>query len=402
MLVFVINCGSSSIKYQLFDMPEKKLLARGLLERIGESAPQLTHRVRDQKWIFDVSAPDHKSGLTRILQALVKPPTGVIADLAHIRAVGHRVVHGGEKIRQAVIIDEHVEKIVEECAQLAPVHNPPNLIGIRTARQVLPECIQVAVFDTAFHQTLPPKAYLYALPMELYEKHGIRKYGFHGTSHEYVAYQVAKRLGKTLAECNLVTCHLGNGCSMTAIERGKSVETSMGLTPLQGLMMGTRSGDVDPALLIHLLRNGFVADIAELDRLLNRKSGLLGVSGLSNDMRTLEEVMESQPQAKLAVEMFAHRVRFYLGGYLALLGTCDAVVFTGGIGENDSIVRQLVLDGLDIYGIHLDKTTNEKTVRGLDGIITLPHSRIPVFVIPTDEEGMIAESTYRLVVPSNR
>jgi len=400
MLVFVINCGSSSIKYQLFEMPEKKLLARGLLERIGEAAPQLTHRVGDAKWTLGVDAPDHRTGLERILRALVESPTGVIADLAQISAVGHRVVHGGESIREAVIIDDRVEGIVEACIPLAPVHNPPNLMGIRTARQVLPGRVQVAVFDTAFHQTLPQKAYLYAVPMELYEKHGVRKYGFHGTSHEYVARQAAIRLGKPLQECNLVTCHLGNGCSMTAVERGKSVETSMGFTPLQGLMMGTRSGDLDPALLVYLLRHDLVSDAAELDKLLNRKSGLLGVSGISNDMRTLEDAMESNPRARLAVEMFAHRVRFYLGGYLALLGSCDAVVFTGGIGENDHIVRRLVLEGLDVFGIQLDASVNDRTIRGAEGSITLPSSRIPVFVITTDEKGMIAESTYRLAIRS--
>ncbi len=396
MLVFVINCGSSSIKYQLFDMPEKKLLARGLLERIGEAAAQLTHRAGEAKWTLAVDAPDHKAGLERILRTLVEPPTRVIGDLAQIEAVGHRVVHGGESIREPVVIDDRVEEIVERCAHLAPVHNPPNLMGIRTARQVLPGRVQVAVFDTAFHQTLPPQAYLYALPMELYEKHGIRKYGFHGTSHEYVARQAAARLGKPLAQCNLVTCHLGNGCSMAAIEQGKSVDTSMGLTPLQGLMMGTRSGDLDPALLIHLLREGLVPDAAGLDRLLNRQSGLLGVSGLSNDMRTLEEAMDENPRARLAVEMFARRVRFYLGGYLALLGTCHAVVFTGGIGENDDLVRRLVLEGLASFGIELDAAANARTIRGQEGPITTPESRLPAFVIPTDEEGLIAESTYRL------
>jgi len=397
MLVFVINCGSSSIKYQLFDMPEKKVLARGLLERIGESGSAvLTHRASGQKWILELHAPDHRAGLDFILKTLTTGETGVIADLSEIRAVGHRVVHGGEKIREAVVINAEVEAVIAQCAELAPVHNPPNLMGIRTAREVLPDCTQVAVFDTAFHHTLPKKAFLYALPMDLYEQHRIRKYGFHGTSHEYVALEAAGRLGKPLSECNLVTCHLGNGCSMTAIERGHSVDTSMGLTPLQGLMMGTRSGDLDPAVLVHLLKNGWVADVAELDRLLNRKSGLAGISGIGNDMRTLEEHMETNPRALLAVEMFCHRVRFYLGGYLALLGTCDAVVFTGGIGENDHIARRLVLSGLDALGITLDAAKNETVIRGRCDTITAPQSRVPAWVIPTDEEGMIATSTYDL------
>jgi len=397
MLVFVINCGSSSIKYQLFDMPEKRQLARGVLERIGETGSAvLTHRAGAGKWILELSAPDHRAGLDFILQTLTTGETGVISDLSEIKAVGHRVVHGGEKIREAVVIDAGVEAVIAQCAELAPVHNPPNLMGIRTAREVLPKCTQVAVFDTAFHHTLPKKAFLYPLPMELYEQHRIRKYGFHGTSHEYVAIEAAKMLGKPLAACNLITCHLGNGCSMTAIEGGRSVDTSMGMTPLQGLMMGTRSGDLDPAVLVHLLRNGWVADVAELDRLLNRKSGLAGISGIGNDMRTLEENMDTNPRALLAVEMFCHRVRFYLGGYLALLGTCDAIVFTGGIGENDHIARRLVLAGLDALGITLDPAVNETTIRGKTGAITTAKSRIPAYVIPTDEEGMIASSTYEL------
>jgi acetate kinase len=397
MLVFVINCGSSSIKYQLFDMPEKRVLARGVLERIGEAGSAvLTHRAGDGKWNFEVNAPDHRAGLDFILRTLTTGETGVIRDLSEIKAVGHRVVHGGESIREAVVIDADVEAVIARCAELAPVHNPPNLMGIRTARDVLPACVQVAVFDTAFHHTLPKKAYLYALPLELYEQHGIRKYGFHGTSHEYVAVEAAARLGRPLSECNLITCHLGNGCSMTAIEGGRSVDTSMGMTPLQGLMMGTRSGDLDPAVLVHLLRNGWVADAAELDRLLNRKSGLAGISGIGNDMRTLEEHMDANPRALLAVEMFCHRVRFYLGGYLALLGTCDAIVFTGGIGENDHIARAVVLSGLEALGITLDAEVNEATIRGRTGAITTPDSRIPAFVIPTDEEGMIASSTYDL------
>jgi len=397
MLVFVINCGSSSIKYQLFDMPEKRQLARGLLERIGETGSAvLTHRAGEGKWILEVHAPDHRAGLDHILRTLVSGETAVIDDLSRIRAVGHRVVHGGEQIREAVVIDAAVEDVIAGCAELAPVHNPPNLMGIRTARAVLPDCVQVAVFDTAFHHTLPKKAYLYALPLELYEQHRIRKYGFHGTSHEYVALEAARILGKPLSACNLITCHLGNGCSMTAIEAGHSVDTSMGMTPLQGLMMGTRSGDLDPAVLIHLLRNGWVADAAELDRLLNRKSGLAGISGIGNDMRTLEEHMETNERARLAVEMFAHRVRFYLGGYLALLGTCDAVVFTGGIGENDHLLRALVLEGLAPLGLELDRSVNAATVRGRQGAVTTAASRIPALVIPTDEEGMIAASTYAL------
>lgn len=397
MLVFVINCGSSSIKYQLFDMPARRQLARGLLERIGESGSAvLTHRAGEGKWILELDAPDHRAGLGHILHALVSGETAVIDDLSRIRAVGHRVVHGGEEIREAVVIDDAVEAVIERCAELAPVHNPPNLVGIRTARAVLPGCTQVAVFDTAFHHTLPKKAYLYALPLELYERHHIRKYGFHGTSHEYVATEAARLLGRPLPTCNLITCHLGNGCSMTAIEAGHSVDTSMGMTPLQGLMMGTRSGDLDPAVLLHLLRNGWVSDVAELDRLLNRRSGLAGISGLGNDMRTLEEHLETNERARLAVEMFAHRVRFYLGGYLALLGRCDAVVFTGGIGENDQLLRRLVLEGLEPLGLSLDPERNVATVRGKQGAITTGASRIPALVIPTDEEGMIAASTYEL------
>ncbi len=393
MRIFVINSGSSSIKYQLFEMPESKVLARGLLERIGESgAGRLLHRVEDRRWDLEVVAPDHRVALDLILKTMIDPETGVIGDFSGIHAVGHRVVHGGEAFTRAIRIDDTVEAGIERCADLAPVHNPPNLMGIRTARAVLPHCPQVAVFDTAFHQTMPPEAYLYALPQELHREHGIRKYGFHGTSHEYVAHEAAAWLKRPLSGCNLVTCHLGNGCSMTSIRQGRSFDTSMGLTPLQGLVMGTRSGDLDPAVPVTLLRKGIVKDVDDLDRMLNRKSGLLGVSGLSNDMRMLEEQLDTHPGARLAVDMFCHRVKFYLGGYMALAGSCDAVVFTGGIGENGHRIREKILQDMSALGIHLDPGKNAANAT----CITTPESPVAVLVIPTDEEGRIARLTHEL------
>ena len=396
MKILVINAGSSSIKYQLYRMPEADVLAKGLVEKIGEEGSKLSHFYNEKTYSLETKVGDHVKGMELILDTLVSRDMGVIEDIAEINAVGHRVVHGGEEFTGSVIIDDNVIASIEKFADLAPLHNPPNLIGIKAARNKLPNAKQVACFDTAFHTTIPPVAYIYALPYELYEKYRVRRYGFHGTSHRYVARRAAQMMGKDKYGVNLITCHLGNGCSITAVKNGKSVDTSMGLTPLEGVVMGTRSGDFDPAILFYLADKGY--DIQSLNTLCNKKSGLLGISGISNDMRNLSELAETgNARAKLAIDIFCYRIKKYIGTYTAVLNTVDAVVFTGGIGENDPDVRAGVCSSLTQLGIELDPEKNKTTLRN-EGKINTKNSTVKILVIPTDEESAIAGNTYELVL----
>jgi acetate kinase len=397
MIILVINCGSSSIKFQLFDMPAKNVLAKGLIERIGEDDAKITYKPGDKKIVDVMPIKNHDEAFERLIEELTHPENGVIKSIAEIEAVGHRVVHGGEHYNHSVIIDDHVIQEIEACIDLAPLHNPPNLMGIQESIKLMPGIPNVAVFDTAFHQSLPEYAYLYSIPYTLYEKYRIRKYGFHGTSHAYVAERAAHLLGKEPDQVNLITCHLGNGCSVAAIKNGKSIDTSMGLTPLEGLMMGTRSGDLDPALIFYLFRKEEFSSVAELDDLLNKKSGLLGISGISNDQRNLEDLQDENERAKLALDMFDYRLKKYIGSYMSILGRVDAIVFTGGIGENGSLTRGKSTNGMEDLGVIIDTEKNDSTIRGKEGDISTPESKTKILVIPTDEEGRIAEDTFHLV-----
>ncbi|MFH1810804.1 MAG: acetate kinase [Pseudomonadota bacterium] len=391
MKVLVLNCGSSSLKYQLFDMPSGDVLAKGLAQKIGEATGQLDQESAASSVHEKDPLPDHAAALRRVVQLLGQ---GVLKDVHEIGAVGHRVVHGGERFTDTVRIDDAVVAAIEDHVELAPLHNPANLLGIRVARELLPEVHQVAVFDTAFHQTMPPVAYHYALPVELYAQARVRRYGFHGTSHRYVAARAAAMLGRSLEQCNLITCHLGNGSSMAAIRHGRSVDTSMGLTPLEGLVMGTRSGDLDPAIVFHLARVKKM-NLDDIDKLLNKKSGLLGLSGTSNDMRELlARAGEGDAGAQLAVDVFCYRIKKYIGAYSAVLGHVDAVVFTAGIGENAAPVRLQATAGLEMLGIAVDEALNAHARGETD--VSAPGARVKVLVIPTNEEKMIAQETFAL------
>lgn len=395
MKILVVNCGSSSIKYQLFQMPEHRVLARGLVERIGEPESCLLRESNGNTLRTPIAVADHEAGIALILRTLTEGPSRALGQINEIAAVGHRVVHGADAFTGSVLIDEEVLATIERVADLAPLHNPPNLVGIRATRHALPDIPQIACFDTAFHTTLPQVAYLYALPYELYEKYGVRRYGFHGTSHRYVASRAAEILGKPPAAFNCITCHLGNGCSMAAVRGGKSVDTSMGLTPLEGLVMGTRTGDLDPAILLFLGSKGYSIEV--LNDLCNRQSGLIGVSGLSNDVRTLCDMAAAgNERARLAIDIFCYRVKKYIGAYTAVLGTLDVLVFTGGIGENAAAVRAGCCENLGQLGIEIDLQRNEATI-GREVAIQSSASRVTVLVIPTDEEGVIAADTYALV-----
>lgn len=394
MKVLVINAGSSSIKYQLFDMPEGKVLAKGNVERIGDESSKLTQQCGSETTVREEAIPNHKVAMQQILNILVDKQVGAIGDLAEIATVGHRVVHGGEEFTGSMIVDDRVLASIEKFVDLAPLHNPHNLLGIRAAQEHLPNAVQVACFDTAFHTSIPEVAHMYALPYELYEKYRIRRYGFHGTSHRYVARRAAAVMGVDKYQFNAITCHLGNGCSMAAVRQGKSVDTSMGFTPLEGLVMGTRSGDFDPAILFYLAGKGY--DVTQLNAMCNRKSGLLGLSGASNDMRTLETLAdEGNRRAKLAIDVFCYRVRKYVGAFLAVLNPLHAIVFTGGIGENASLVRQLVCQDLDHVGIKLDAERNEQQRSG-ETIISTADSNVKIMVIPTNEEEAIAGDAFEL------
>jgi acetate kinase len=395
MKILVLNAGSSSIKFELFDMPSERALASGLVERIGGEGSRLLWRCdpSEPKRVRQRIIVDHSAGLELVLAALCEGEGAPLARLDEIGAVGHRVVHGGEAFAQTVRITPEVEAAIEEHAPLAPLHNPANLMGIRVARQALPAVPQVAVFDTAFHQTMPARAYLYALPMDLYEEQRVRRYGFHGTSHRFVAERAASLLERPLEGLNLITCHLGNGASVCAIQGGRSIDTSMGMTPLEGLIMGTRCGDLDPAVPLYLQRH-LGLDALELDHLLNKRSGLLGLSGISNDLREIEQAAEDgDEQARLALDAYAYRIRKYIGAYTAALGRVDALVFTAGVGENSDLVRALVGEGLEPLGYAMDLDAN-RGLRGREADIATADSRARILVIPTDEELLIARDAY--------
>ena len=394
MKVLVINAGSSSIKYQLYQMPAAKVVAKGVVERIGEETSSLSHSYDSKTHTEEIKVADHEEAMEVILTTLLRKDVGVIEDVAQIGAVGHRVVHGGEEFSGSVIIDDAVIASIEHFADLAPLHNPPNLIGIRAAQHNLPHAAQVACFDTAFHSSIPKVAYMYALPYEIYEEYRVRRYGFHGTSHRYVARRAAELMGKGKHDVNVITCHLGNGCSITAVKNGISIDTSMGLTPLEGVVMGTRSGDFDPAILFYLAGKDY--DIKQLNTLCNKKSGLLGISGRSNDMRNLTELAkEGDQRAQLAIDIFCYRIKKYIGSYAAVLGTVDAVIFTGGIGENAVEARACICGDLPRIGIELDPVKNKASI-GKEALISTDTSPVKVFVIPTDEEAAIARDTYKL------
>lgn len=394
MNILVLNCGSSSIKYQLFEMPARTRLAKGLIERIGEGQADIVFEDERGKHQENIRAANHDDGIAAILDRLVSGSRLGNSGQPAIAAVGHRVVHGGEEFRAAVVIDDSVLAAIEKVSRIAPLHNPPNVAGILGARQVLPNAPQVACFDTAFHATIPQVAHMYALPYELYERFGVRRYGFHGISHHYVMQRAGAMLGIDEAKLNCITCHLGNGCSVTAIRNGQSVDTSMGLTPLEGLVMGTRCGDIDPAILFYLADNGY--DVQELNELCNKKSGLLGVSGLSNDMRSLVEAAENgNERARLAIGLFCYRLKKYIGAYWASLGRVDAIVFTGGIGENAAAIREQVCAGLEPLGITIEAQAN-RAASGHESRVSADNSQVKLLVIPTDEEGAIAAETYRL------
>jgi len=397
MRILVLNAGSSSIKFELFRMPEETIDARGLLQRIGEPTGELACRIGAVERRIERPVRDHAEGLRLILDTLTDAAHGGLADLAEIGAVGHRVVHGGEAFHEPVLIDDEVERAIEAHVPLAPLHNPPNLLGIREARKALPGVPQVAVFDTAFHQTMPPVAFRYAVPSELYEEARLRRYGFHGTSHRFVSERAAALLGRPLPAANLITCHLGNGCSMAAVRGGRSVDTSMGLTPLEGLVMGTRSGDIDPAVASYLERVRGLT-IRQIDALLNKQSGLLGLSGLSNDMRTLLEAEAAgNERARLAIDVYCYRVRKYVGAYTAVLGEVHALVFTAGVGENSPPIRARILAGLEPLGYRLDAKRNRAAVRREADIATAD-SPIRILVVPTNEELVIARDTFDLAL----
>jgi len=394
MKVLVINAGSSSVKYYLYQMPQAEILARGLVERIGEETSKLSHFFHGKTHAVSTKVEDVEKAMELILETLVNREVGVLRQVSEIGAVGHRVVHGGEEFTGSVIIDEKVIASIKKFADLAPLHNPPNLAGILAAQRHLPNLKQVACFDTAFHATIPKIAYMYALPYELYEKYGIRRYGFHGISHRYVARRAAAIMGKGKYDINAITCHLGNGCSVTAVKNGRSIDTSMGLTPLEGVPMGTRSGDLDPAILFYLEEKGY--DVKELNILCNKQSGLLGLSGISNDMRNLEEfARKGNARAKLAIDVFCYRIKKYIGAYAAVLDTVDTVVFTGGIGENSVFMREKICNAVTQIGVQLDCTANQAAI-AKEAEINTKDSKVKVFVIPTNEQAAIANDTYEL------
>jgi len=393
MNILVINCGSSSVKYNLFDMSDESLMAKGMVERIGEDDARFTQSAGADEVEFVAPVADHSAGLKLIAENLVGC---VIADASEIAAVGHRVVHGSDAFVASTIIDERVLKAIEECVPLAPLHNGPNLAGIRAAMGFFGAAAHVAVFDTAFHQSLPPRAYMYAIPYEYYMEYKIRKYGFHGTSHRFISHRAAELLGIPCDRLNAISCHLGNGASITAVEKGKPVDTSMGLTPLEGLIMGSRSGDIDPAVIFYLAgRTGMGFD--EIDDVLNKKSGVLGVSGVSNDFRELmKAIKDGNERAKLAFEMFCYRVRKYIGAYMAVLNGCDVIVFAGGVGENLAECRSTILKDTAQLGIEIDEEANRE-FNGREGVISSGAGRVKVMIIPTNEELLIARDTYALV-----
>ncbi|MBR0051242.1 MAG: acetate kinase [Firmicutes bacterium] len=396
MKVLVINCGSSSLKYQVLEMENEELLCKGLVERIGIEGSVIKHeKIGMDKWVLETPMKDHKDAIGHVLNALTDPDHGVAKSMDEIGAVGHRVVHAGEKYAGSVLITDDVIKALEECIDLAPPHNPANLQGIAACKALMPTTPMVGVFDTAFHQTMPAESYLYALPYEYYTKYGVRRYGFHGTSHRYVSMKAAEMLGKKPEDLKIITCHLGNGASLAAVKNGKVFDTSMGFTPVAGLVMGTRCGDIDPAIL------GFVAakegkDLAAMDKVINKESGVYGLSGVSSDFRDVENAAnEGNEQAATALKVYAHRVKSYIGAYMAEMNGCDAIVFTAGLGENGITMRKAICEGMENLGIELCDERNN--VRGKDTVISKDSSKVKILLIPTNEELMIAKDTYEIV-----
>ena len=396
MKVLVINCGSSSLKYQVLEMETEELLCKGLVERIGIDGSVIKHeKIGMDKWVLETPMKDHKDAIGHVLNALTDPEHGVAKSMDEIGAVGHRVVHAGEKYAGSVLITDDVIKALEECIDLAPLHNPANLQGIAACKALMPNTPMVGVFDTAFHQTMPAESYLYALPYEYYTKYGVRRYGFHGTSHRYVSLKAAEMLGKKPEDLKIITCHLGNGASLAAVCGGKVFDTSMGFTPVAGLVMGTRCGDIDPAIL------GYVAakegkDLAAMDRVINKESGVYGLSGVSSDFRDVENAAnEGNEQAATALKVYAHRVKSYIGAYMAEMNGCDAIVFTAGLGENGITMRKAICENMENLGIELCDERNN--VRGKDTVISKDSSKVKILLIPTNEELMIAKDTYEIV-----
>lgn len=396
MKVLVLNCGSSSAKYKLYD--DDRQLVDGIVENIGSSQAKLNHTVAGRKKITEVhELLEHQAAIELILKTLVDPEKGVLKTIDEIQAVGHRVVHGGETFSQSTLITPEVLAKIEECVAIAPLHNPPNLAGIYAVTKLLPKVPQVGVFDTAFHQTMPEEAFIYGIPYVFYTRDHIRKYGFHGISHYYVSHEAAKMLGRNIEDLKIITCHLGNGSSVTAVDQGKSVDCSLGFTPLGGLVMGTRCGDIDPAVLLYIMGKENL-NLQEANSLVNKHSGVLGISGVSNDFRTLEDAStKGNERATLALRVFCYRLKNFIGAYMAAMNGADAVVFTGGIGENSDLVREWTLKDMGFLGIQLDVEKNRNKKRGEAGCISTEASRIKVFVIPTNEELVIARDTRRIV-----
>lgn len=396
MNILVINCGSSSLKYQLIDMNGEAVLAKGLVERIGIEGSKIKHDTTGkERVVIEEPMKDHKRALELVLEAVVNKEYGAVSSMDEIGAVGHRVVHGGEDFAQSVIIDDVVMKAIEKNIELAPLHNPPNIIGINACKELMPNTPMVAVFDTAFHQTIPAENYMYAIPYEFYEKYKIRRYGFHGTSHKYVSQRAAEIVGRDIKTLNIVTCHLGNGASVTAVQGGVSIDTSMGFTPLEGLAMGTRSGDIDPAIIPFIMdKEGMTFD--EVNNMLNKKSGVLGISGLSSDFRDIEDAeAEGNERAKLALDVFCNRVTKYIAAYAAQMCRIDALVFTAGIGENSPEIRERICQGLECLNVIIDGELNK--VRGKEAVVNKGITGTAIMVIPTNEELMIARDTLELV-----
>ena len=395
MKILVINCGSSSLKYQLINMGNEMCLAQGLVERIGNAGAVLTQKVEGrEKYIVKQEMKDHKDAVQLVLKTLVDETNGVISSVDEIAAVGHRVVHGGEFYSSSVLIDEKVMQALEECSKLAPLHNPPNIIGINACKALMPSTPMIAVFDTAFHQTMPEHAYIYPLPYELYEKNKIRKYGFHGTSHKYVSQVAAEMLGKDIKDLKIVSCHLGNGASITAIKGGKSIETSMGFTPLAGLAMGTRAGDIDPAIITFMMEELNLSSDEVMD-VVNKKSGVLGISGLSSDFRDLWAASETNKRAQLALDVFHYKIRTFICSYAGALGGVDCIIFTAGIGENSSKAREACCAELEFLGVKIHKEKNNISGKAVD--ISAADSKVKILVIPTNEELMIARDTKEII-----
>ena len=395
MIVLVVNCGSSSLKYQLVNMDNEEVMAKGLVEKIGLTDSQLTHKWNGQKKEIKQSIPDHQVAVKLVLDILTDAECGVIKSMDAIDAVGHRVVHGGEEFAASTLITDEVMKALEKCSAMAPLHNPPNIIGINACKAIMPGVPQVGVFDTAFHQTMPAKAFMYGLPYELYKEDHIRRYGFHGTSHRYVAGEVAKVMGKPVEELRIINCHLGNGSSLAAIKYGKCVDTTMGFTPLAGVLMGTRCGDIDPAIVLNVMDNHNLST-KDMDKLMNKQSGVLGISGVSSDFRDLGKAAgEGNERAQLALDMFHYQVRTEIGAFAAAMGGVDVITFTAGVGENGIEDRAAIAEGLEYLGAKLDPQRND--VRGKDALISTDDSTVKMYVIPTNEEIMIARDTKDIV-----